>query len=361
MKTNARKNLGMNAVLLLTAVMLGIVGLSQIVSAEMPEPDAPKGAFLGVFLEEKVEIKNGVEEKSKGAVVEDVEDNSPADKAGIKNDDVIIKFNKINVTEADQLRELISTTKPGDEVSIVVLRSGKEKNLKAKMGTMPENHKMVMMTKAGECCEGGSGECKDCSPKEKHIIKIVKGGDHPDVFLGVELQNLTDQLAEYFKVKDGKGVLVASVVKDSPAEKAGIKAGDIIVKLNDKQIEKHAGLIDQLEDLKVGDEVSVTVVREGTEKSLKATLAKMPDDCGDCCGSMGHGVKIECDKRKVLQGMEGLHSLEMYLPDLIGGELEDAVKEIRVKLDVPMEEIQEQMKQLQKEMEDLKVEMKAKK
>jgi membrane-associated protease RseP (regulator of RpoE activity) len=90
--------------------------------------------------------------------------------------------------------------------------------------------------------------------------------------LGVQLGELTPQLAEYFGAADG-GVLVSSVTKDSPAEKAGLKAGDVITAINGERVRDSDDLIDELRDVTAGD-VTIGILRDKKEASLKATIAE---------------------------------------------------------------------------------------
>ncbi len=93
-------------------------------------------------------------------------------------------------------------------------------------------------------------------------------------FLGVKLQDLTPQLRQYFKVKKDVGVLVSEVLKDTPAEKVGVKAGDVIVKVGDTDIYSAGDLTEAIMSYDPGDEVLVSVNRRGRIKKLKPTLAE---------------------------------------------------------------------------------------
>jgi membrane-associated protease RseP (regulator of RpoE activity) len=88
--------------------------------------------------------------------------------------------------------------------------------------------------------------------------------------LGVQLGDLTPQLAEYFGAADG-GVLVSSITKDSPAEKAGLKAGDVITAINGQRVRDSDDLIDELREATAG-EVTIGILRDKKESSVKATL-----------------------------------------------------------------------------------------
>lgn len=93
-------------------------------------------------------------------------------------------------------------------------------------------------------------------------------------YLGVQIQDLSEQLGEYFKVKKGNGVLVSEVVKDSPAEKAGLKAGDVIIKVDDKDVSNTSELTQVVRGYKPESEVNIVVVRDGKNKTLTATLGE---------------------------------------------------------------------------------------
>ena len=91
-------------------------------------------------------------------------------------------------------------------------------------------------------------------------------------YLGVQTQELNADLAEYFNVKEDGGALVLNVMEDTPAEKAGLKSGDVITRINDDAIEDPGDLIRAMEHRDEGDEVTVTYVRHGKTATAKATL-----------------------------------------------------------------------------------------
>jgi C-terminal processing protease CtpA/Prc len=100
----------------------------------------------------------------------------------------------------------------------------------------------------------------------------------PKSFLGVQLQDLTDQLRTYFKLDSDGGVLISEVVKDSPAEKAKLKAGDIILKVDDTRISNAEELRDLVGALEPGTTIRITYFRSGKEKTTKAELEKRNED-----------------------------------------------------------------------------------
>lgn len=120
--------------------------------------------------------------------------------------------------------------------------------------------------------------------KKLKILKKHKMMDKPFLidekagFLGVQIQDLSEQLSAHFKVKNGNGVLVSEVVEDSPAKKAGLKAGDIITKVDDEDIENASDLTLTIRGYEPGTKVSVSVIRDGKKKKLKATLGEAEQD-----------------------------------------------------------------------------------
>ena len=119
-----------------------------------------------------------------------------------------------------------------------------------------------------------SWHMKDDDLKKVFKLKEPMIETKPSGYLGVHIQNLTDQLAEYFKVKEGKGVLVTEVEDDSPAEKAGLKAGDIITKINDEEVTTTGELSKAVRSYDPEAKVTVSVLRNGKNKKLNATLAE---------------------------------------------------------------------------------------
>ncbi|MCP4023182.1 MAG: DegQ family serine endoprotease [Desulfobacteraceae bacterium] len=97
-------------------------------------------------------------------------------------------------------------------------------------------------------------------------------------WLGVAIQNVTKELAEYYGIKETKGVYVAKVYEGDPAHKAGIKPGDVITMINDKAIETSRDLTLAISSMGVGEKIKVRFIREGDEKAIDLKLAQRPDE-----------------------------------------------------------------------------------
>ena len=183
--------------------------------------------------------------------------------------------------------------------------------------------------------------------KKLKIIKKHKMMDEPFSidekagFLGVQIQDLSKQLSNYFKVKDGNGVLVSEVVEDGPAKKAGLKAGDIITKVDNKNIENASDLTTTIRGYEPEAIVSISIIRDGKKKKLKATLGETKQNYFYKFGNL-ENFDFPGDKHKMLLKMhpEGLEDFEFY------------------GFPFDREEFKEQMDELHKQMDELKLELK---
>ena len=106
------------------------------------------------------------------------------------------------------------------------------------------------------------------------IAQLKTEGEVTRGWLGVAIQDLTTEMAEYYGLKDRKGVLVADVFKGDPADKAGIRAKDIILEVNDQKIETSRQLTGMIAGLKVGEAAKIEVFRDRKIKVFYIKLAK---------------------------------------------------------------------------------------
>ena len=110
------------------------------------------------------------------------------------------------------------------------------------------------------------------------IAQLKSEGEVTRGWLGVAIQDLTTEMAEYYGLKDRKGVLVADVFEGDPADKAGIQAKDIIIEVNDEKIETSRQLTAMIAGLKVGETAKVEVFRNGKSKTFAVKLARRSDE-----------------------------------------------------------------------------------
>jgi serine protease Do len=215
--------------LVLSAAALG-QGPDFFQAPAPPAPPAPPvrelnnlpfmgGTYLGVNLAE-IDSNRAKELKLKedyGVEITRVEENSPAEKAGVKPGDVVLEYNGQRVEGMEQFGRMVRETPPGREVKLTISRSGTTQTVMAALGSRKFRF-------SGNFPQG-------FEVPEFHMPDI------PQIFttlrspmLGVEAESLGSQLAVYFGVKEG--VLVRSVLDNTPAQKAGIKAGDVITKVD---------------------------------------------------------------------------------------------------------------------------------
>ncbi len=107
------------------------------------------------------------------------------------------------------------------------------------------------------------------------INDLIKEGKVERAYLGVYIQDLTKDIAETMGLKVDKGALVSEVVKGSPADKAGLKRGDVIIKVNDTKINNSGDLQDAIRSKKAGTKVTLTVIRDNNEMTIDVTLGKL--------------------------------------------------------------------------------------
>ena len=239
--------------------------------------------------------------ESRGATVRSVAEESAAEKAGIKEGDVIVRFDGETVRSASQLSRLVSETPAGRAVAIEVTRDGATQKLTATLAEGgqhfrfhgPDGVKEWSFDVPEWTIEPPDAPLPPPAPGAPRAVRppraphafAWKGGDGDFAFrmlgggprkLGIEYMELGEQLAAYFKA-GSSSVLVTSVDEAGPAAKAGIKAGDVIVKLAGATVSGGDDLRQALSDAEGGSEVAVTVQRDGRPVELKVTLAK-PDD-----------------------------------------------------------------------------------
>jgi len=218
----------------------------------------------------------------RGVAVDEVLRDSPAEKAGIQNGDVIIRFDGETVSSVNKLTRLIAETAPDHKAKVTVLRNGNERDVEIIIG------KREMNFVAGRVFNGEFPAIGTVpvTPRTMRVPQtpvtpfpqvdgsgamIWRGAAARQI--GVSISSLSPQLAEYFGITDGKGLLVRNVRPDSPAAKAGIKAGDVIVEIDGKKMAEGADLIEAVNEKNEGT-VSVTIVREKNRQTLTVEPAK---------------------------------------------------------------------------------------
>lgn len=229
--------------------------------------------WLGISVEEVSSDRARQEKlpKLEGVHVSEVEPDSPAAKAGVKTGDVIIGYNDQSVEGTLQFRRLVRETPPGRTVSLRVWRDGASQTLSAKV-TSQGSFMESRLPSLGSMREMMRGPMRSVSPRGFEMFRSFAA--HP--LLGVNAEEVEGQLGQYFEVPGGRGVLVVSVNAGSAAEKAGIKAGDVIYQVAGKPVDSVEGLEQALRDNCSSSGISITLVRKGATLMERAQVECPP-------------------------------------------------------------------------------------
>jgi serine protease Do len=210
---------------------------------------APAGSYLGIGIQEITaeRAKSLKLREEAGVEITRVAHDSPADKAGLKEGDVVLQYNGVKVEGLEQLSRLVRETPVGREAKLDIFRNGAPQTLMAKVGEHPALPGMP---------DGFGFRMPD-------VPRTIQGLRSP--MLGVEAESIEGQLAQYFGVNEG--VLVRTVMKGSPAEKAGVKAGDVILRVDEAKVTTPAEISAHLRAAR-GKPVPVAVMREHKEMNV---------------------------------------------------------------------------------------------
>jgi serine protease Do len=251
-----------------------VAGNAALAQPDPPAPPAPPRSprvrvavsgsptsFLGVGVTdvdaERAKALNLKEEH--GVEVTSVDADSPASKAGVKVSDVVLEYNGQRVEGIEQFLRLVRETPVGRQVKLLISRGGANQTLTATTGSRSARDFVW------------SGDELRFRMPEVHIP------DMPRMLtmwqsrvLGVESESLNSQLGEFFGAKEG--VLVRAVIKGSAAEKAGLKAGDVITKIGARKVTSPNDVSSALRSLSSTKGFPVTIVRERKETTVSVTI-----------------------------------------------------------------------------------------
>jgi serine protease Do len=235
--------------------------------------DRNRGAFLGVSTES---VTPRLADRwdlavEYGAYIDRVYDDTPADEAGLRDDDIIVEFNGTKVRDSDDLSELLYDLQAGDEAKIIVQRDSDTVELTAKLGDSDDFL---------EDLDWPSNIGAWVTPRVPKAPRAPRAPNAPQAFwfnphrafIGISMMDLTRQLGDYFGVEKSRGVLITEIERDSPAEEAGLKAGDVIVRLDGDKVFDSEDIQDIVSELEAGDKVKVVVIRDKKETELEVTV-----------------------------------------------------------------------------------------
>lgn len=240
-------------------------------------PDTPSafsfvfegGSFLGVYTEDINRENMGrynLGREPRGVGITKVMEGSPAERAGLRKDDVILKFDNETVTSVRKLNRLIGETAPEHSVRLTIARGGDEKDLSVTLGKRSDfNTAYALPNQRWEDLE----RLRDFKfdNKDNNTYSFVFGNNRR---IGVTTTQLTKQLADYFGVPGGKGLLITSVRDDSPAAKAGLRAGDVITEADGNAVGAVSDLMRALNRKDAG-ELTLTIIHDKSQRTIRLT------------------------------------------------------------------------------------------
>ena len=252
------------------AALMGLVlagGLSAQQMFSYMVPPAGAGSYIGVGVAEVTpeRAKALKLKEERGAEITSVEADSPAAKAGLKAHDVVLEYNGQRVEGIDQFTRMVRETPAERQVRLTISRDGATQTLTATIG---QRKGVGPFTVPNLDMERAQQQLRDFQMRMPDIPRANMSWQSG--MLGVEAEALADQLAEYFGVKEG--VLVRSVVKDSAAAKAGLKAGDVITKVDDTKVASPREITSATRSLRSKKAFPVTVIRNHKEMTVSVTL-----------------------------------------------------------------------------------------
>jgi S1-C subfamily serine protease len=240
------------------------------VAADLKKSGKVERGWLGVSVGEKefrVEIVT-------------VEPKSPAELAKLKEGDIILSIERKDITSGQALSQEIRSRKPGQDITVRIERDGKPLDIKVKLGEYSEEEAKRELTLRFPRL------FPPTTPAVPYTPKSTKPGQAPQPrilerfawesrkYIGVMLQELNKDLSAYFGIKEGVGLLVTEVADDSPAKKAGLKVGDVIVKADGKRAETVSDLSEMIQDKKKGDKIKIELVRDKKTLALDVEIAE---------------------------------------------------------------------------------------
>jgi len=208
--------------------------------------------YLGIHVEKLSQTEKKALDPPFGVLVVEVAEKSPAQKAGILEDDVIQVYDGKKIRRTDDLVRYILGTKPGKKIGIQLIRNRQKTDVTAEIGLLRHSGLNFHL-------------------RNRDGIRIIR---HRSNYLGVHLQALNADLAGYFKVREDGGALVLKVEEDSPARKAGLKSGDVIVRIGDKNVSDPKDVPKILNRYDSGETIDIALIRKGVPQTLRAELEK---------------------------------------------------------------------------------------
>ncbi len=350
----AIKTLGLAAVMMTAAwgwadVCVPVIGADTPAMGEGPTGGYSAQSYLGVDARDitsdrvaalKLKDEHGVE-------ITMVDQDAPAGKAGLKEHDVILDVNGQRLESMEQLRRIIKETPPGRVITLNVSRDGQPMTVKA---TLADRRKMVAMSPTAPIPPVPAVPA--VPPMNAMPGMPGMSFDMPEMHMssswaGITVETLTPQLGESFGVRNGEGVLVRSVTKGSAGEKAGLKAGDVIVRVDKQRVSGRADWRAAMREHR--GKVALGIYRDRREQTITMVL---PEDQSDNSFRIEMpDVDFDALSREMERMKPEIMRASAEAARLSNSEMQKAMRDARIQMEKEMKRMRAEMEKERKEME----------
>lgn len=328
--------------------LIGLLGMTAIAqsatepfffhAADRDDDDQP--GWLGVYIQnidQDLADDEGLP-STDGVYISGIVDGSPAEEAGLKKGDVIMKFDGQEARSIRRLTRLIEDSKPGSKVDIEIWRDGNQRVLVCEMGSDDDDDVWVFGDDAGFDTPRAIVPPTPDAPRAPHAYSFSLG-QLSSSYIGVGLYDMSDQLAAALGATDG-GALINQVEKDSPAEKAGLKAGDIIVEIDHKKVYDTDDVRKAIQKKKDGDVATVRILRDKRED--KTVDVKV--ESNDTWSGIGapQRYRVRPDNTNLFEWRDDMHDGLAKMRR----NLNESKEEWREEMQAEMRELREELKEL---------------
>lgn len=330
-----------------------LAGLVVLVAMTPAMWAGERTSYLGVDVEDvsrdrvqalKLKSESGVE-------ITMVDSDAPAGKAGLKEHDVILQFNGGQVDSVEQLRRMIRETPPGRTVALAISRDGNAQTVNVTLAARSDVYKVV----------APKAWAVPPVPPAPPVPRIQI--DIPEIYsvqgsrVGVMVESLTPQLGEYFGAKNGEGLLIRSVEKGSPAEAAGLRAGDVIVTVDGQRVSDRSDWRSVLRN-KTG-KVQVGILREKRAQTVTLNLPERKQSSRGRTIVIPDDMELEIDEIAAMAPeVVDLAMMKAQLElEKSGAEVKKSMSKAKKQMKEDMRRQKEELKRQQKEMKEQEKEM----
>jgi serine protease Do len=270
------------------------VDIVEFVATEIKEKGKVARGWLGVRIwaneEDQVEII-------------EVDKDSPAEIADLKEGDVVIQFDGDEVVDTELLAKMIRMKKPGETVTVKIEREGKTQDVQVKLGEMTEEGVWSDFEQKFPTLFAPSKEKSGYwTAPEFARPEIFQFGFGQRKFIGVRVQELTPELSEYFGIDKGTGILISSIEKDGPADRAGLKVGDVIIAANGDRMERSQDLVNQIQEIEKGEKITIEFLRNKQKRTVDVEVEEEEQsESWPVFGSVGESMDFWRDYQNTYQ------------------------------------------------------------